>query len=328
MKKSILLIVALAVALSAGYYGWHYYQQQKQTELMLYGNVDVRSVNLGFRVAGRLDTLYVDEGDTVKAGQALAKLDSRPYENALLQAQGQEKAAQAQFSLAKEGFREEQIAQAQATVAQLTASYDFARRFYQRQQGLWKSKVISANDLDNAKTTMEQAQANLKAAQDQLDLYERGNRPQEIESAQATLLQATAQLSQAKLNVEDTTIYAPSDGVIMTRAVEPGTMLNTGATALTLSLTDPVWLRAYIDEVNLAYAVPGKRVTFTIDSHPNKVYEGQIGFVSPTSEFTPKSVETPVLRTDLVYRIRIVVTNADNLLRQGMPVTITLAKEE
>ncbi|MDN7221285.1 efflux RND transporter periplasmic adaptor subunit, partial [Klebsiella pneumoniae] len=118
---------------------------------------------------------------------------------------------------------------------------------------------------------------------------------------------------------------APSDGTLMTRAVEPGTMLNAGGTVLTLSLTHPVWVRAYVDEKNLGQAQPGQEVLLYTDSRPDKPYHGKIGFVSPSAEFTPKTVETPDLRTDLVYRLRIVVTDADGALRQGMPVTISFS---
>ncbi|MNT41352.1 putative efflux pump membrane fusion protein [compost metagenome] len=108
----------------------------------------------------------------------------------------------------------------------------------------------------------------------------------------------------------------------MTRAVEPGSMLSAGSTVLTLSLTRPVWVRAYIDEPNLNQAQPGRELLLYTDGRPDKPYHGKVGFVSPTAEFTPKTVETPDLRTDLVYRLRIIVTDADDALRQGMPITV------
>ncbi|STS89341.1 membrane anchor protein YbhG [Klebsiella variicola] len=197
------------------------------------------------------------------------------------------------------------------------------KTFYQRQLGLRASSAISANDLENARSSRDQAQATLKSAQDKLRQYRAGNRPQEIAQAKASLEQAQAALAQAKLDLHDTVLTAPSDGTLMTRAVEPGTMLNAGGTVLTLSLTHPVWVRAYVDEKNLGQAQPGREVLLYTDSRPDKPYHGKIGFVSPSAEFTPKTVETPDLRTDLVYRLRIVVNDADGALRQGMPVTVS-----
>lgn len=322
MKKPVLLIgVVILLAAIAG--GWMWYQSGKQETLTLYGNVDIRTVNLSFRVGGRLASLTVDEGDAVQQGQTLGSLDRAPYENALLQAKANLATAQAKLDLARAGYRDEEIAQAEAAVSQAEAAWKYAQNFYARQQGLWKSRVISANDLENARSSRDQAQANLKSANDKLGQLRTGNRPQEIAQAQASVEQAQAQVAQAELDLQDTTLIAPSPGTLLTRAVEPGSMLNAGSTALTLSLTRPVWVRAYVNEVSLNRATPGQQVQIHTDGRPDKPYHGKIGFVSPSAEFTPKTVETPDLRTDLVYRLRIIVTDADDSLRQGMPVTIT-----
>ncbi|MCT4701271.1 secretion protein HlyD [Enterobacteriaceae bacterium H20N1] len=321
-KKPIAVVLVLIALLAAGTGGWMWYQSGREKPLTLYGNVDIRTVNLSFRVGGRLAALEVDEGDAIKAGETLGILDKGPYQNALQQAEANVAAAQAKFDLVIAGYRDEEIAQAAAQVNQAQAAYDYAQNFYQRQQGLWARRVISANDLENARSSSNQAKATLKAARDKLSQYRTGNRPQEIAQAQASLQQAKAQLAQAQLDLQDTTLIAPSDGTLLTRAVEPGSMLNAGSTALTLSLTRPVWVRAYVNEVSLNKARPGTEVQIYTDGRPDKPWRGKIGFVSPTAEFTPKTVETPDLRTDLVYRLRIIVTDADDSLRQGMPVTV------
>lgn len=231
-------------------------------------------------------------------------------------------AAQAQLDLLLAGYRTEEIAQARAAVAQQQAAFSYADSYLKRQQGLWASKATSANDLEDAKTARNQALANLQAAKDKLSQYETGNRPQEIEQAQATLAQAQAAADQAELNLKDTQLFAPSTGTVLTRAVEPGTMLASGSTVFSVSLTRPVWIRAYVSEENLSRAIPGTEIEIYTDGRPDKPYHGKIGFVSPTAEFTPKSVETPELRTSLVYRLRVIVTDADDSLRQGMPVTL------
>ncbi|MBV7403803.1 secretion protein HlyD [Enterobacter sp. ENT03] len=323
MKKQVIIALAMVVVLAIIGAGTLWYQSRQDQPLTLYGNVDIRTVNLSFRVGGRLQALNVDEGDQLKAGQTLGVLDRAPYENALLQAKANVSTAQAKYDLTIAGYRDEEIAQAVAAVNQARAAYDYAQNFYQRQQGLWKTRVISANDLENARSSRDQAQASLKSAQDKLNQFRAGNRPQEIAQAKAGLEQAQAQLAQAQLDLHDTTLVAPSDGTVLTRAVEPGSMLNAGSTVLTLSLTRPVWVRAYINEQSLSEARPGREILLYTDGRPDKPYHGKIGFVSPTAEFTPKTVETPDLRTDLVYRLRIIVTDADDNLRQGMPITAT-----
>ncbi|MGY5957765.1 secretion protein HlyD [Kosakonia sp. BK9b] len=327
MKKPVVVVLLVVVVLAALGGGWMWYQSKQQSTFTLYGNVDIRTVNLSFRVGGRLASLTVDEGDAIKRGQPLGEIDKAPYENALLQAQANVATAQAKYSLATAGYRDEEIAQAAAAVNQARAAYDYAQNYYQRQQGLLKSRAISANDLENARSARDQAQATLKSAQDKLSQYRAGNRPQEIAQAKASLEQAEAALAQAQLDLHDTTLVAPSDGTLLTRAVEPGSMLSAGSTVLTLSLTRPVRVRAYIDEPNLHRAKAGQAVLLYTDGRPNQPFHGKIGFVSPTAEFTPKTVETPDLRTDLVYRLRIIVTDADDTLRQGMPVTLRFSDE-
>ena len=272
MKKPVVIGLAVVVlaAVVAGGYWW--YQSRQDNGLTLYGNVDIRTVNLSFRVGGRVESLAVDEGDAIKAGQVLGELDHKPYEIALMQAKAGVSVAQAQYDLMLAGYRDEEIAQAAAAVKQAQAAYDYAQNFYNRQQGLWKSRTISANDLENARSSRDQAQA---------------------------------QLAQAELNLQDSTLIAPSDGTLLTRAVEPGTVLNEGGTVFTVSLTRPVWVRAYVDERNLDQAQPGRKVLLYTDGRPDK----------------------PYLRTDLVYRLRIVVTDADDALRQGMPVTVQFGDE-
>lgn len=321
-RKPVIVALVVIALVAAAIGGWMWQRSQLDKPLTLYGNVDIRTVNMSFRVGGRLAALHVDEGDTIQSGQTLGELDRAPYVNALQQAEANAAAAKAQYDLMKAGYRNEEIAQAAAAVKQAQAAAGYAQNFYQRQQGLWKSRTISANELENARSSRDQAQANLKAAQDKLSQYQTGNRPQQIAQAKASLEQALAQVAQSTLDLQDTTLIAPSDGTLLTRAVEPGTMLNAGSTVLTLSLTRPVWVRAYVDEVNLGQAQPGQTLLIYSDGRPDKPYHGKIGFVSPTAEFTPKTVETPNLRTDLVYRLRIIVTDPDDALRQGMPVTV------
>lgn len=322
MKKPVVLILAVVIIVALIGGGTWWYQSQQNNGLTLYGNVDIRTVNMSFRVGGRLQSLTVDEGDAIKQGQTLGQLDRAPYENALMQAKANVATAQAQYDLMMAGYRAEEIAQAAASVKQAQAAYDYAQSYLQRQQGLWNRKLLSANDLENARSSRDQALATLKSAQDKLSQYRAGNRPQEIAQAKANLEQAQAQLAQSTLDLHDTVLTAPSNGTLLTRAVEPGSMLSAGSTVLTLSLTRPVWVRAYVDEKNLSQAQPGREILLYTDGRPDKPYHGKIGFVSPTAEFTPKTVETTDLRTDLVYRLRIIVTDADDSLRQGMPVTL------
>lgn len=189
-------------------------------------------------------------------------------------------------------------------------------------------------EVDAAKALLNQQQAALNYAQTvfarEKKLYGTGaSSVDRYQNAQALLAQALASLDKAQadlslstLRLQDTSLNSPSDGVVLTRAVEPGTMLAANSPVLTISLINPIWVRAYVNEPQLSKAKQGTKVSVYSDSNPGKAYPGIIGFVSPVAEFTPKTVETTDLRTQLVYRLRIVMQDPNQELRQGMPVTV------
>lgn len=298
---------------------------RRDTPLALYGNVDIRDVNVGFRVQGRLAQLMVDEGDVVHAGDTIARLDAAPFERRLREGEASAAALAARLALLKAGSRAEAVAQARANLLERQVELDNARRVFDRQTRLRGTGATSERVYDDALAQRDQAAARVKVAQEALRESLAGNRKEEIVEAQANAARADASLAQARLDLDDCVLKAPSDGIVMTRAVEPGAMLAAGATVYTLSLVTPVWARVYVSEPDVGKLAPGTAVRVTTDTRPDRPYRGHIGFVSPTAEFTPKTVETTDLRTSLVYRVRVVIDDADGTLRQGMPVTVTLA---
>ncbi len=323
-KRIIIVIIVLVVAAGAGWF-YHKSPQGERTALTLYGNVDIREVTLGFRVPGKLAKLVYDEGDKVKEGQVLASLDDEPYRNQVANAQAQVESLRARLKLRETGNRPEEIAQARSLVREREATATNAERLFKRSEELLAVKGVSIQDRDNAVASYDEATARLKSARDNLALLEAGFRVEDIAQAKADLAQAEAALATADLQAKDTVLTAPSDGVILTRAQEKGAILQAGSAVFTLSLINPVWVRAYVQEPDLGRIHPGMKVEIRTDSRRDKPYTGQIGYISPRAEFTPKTVETTELRTALVYRLRIVVDNPDEGLRQGMPVTVTLA---
>jgi HlyD family secretion protein len=324
MKKIAAIVVLLGIA--AGLV-WQFYQNGAESgaELRLYGNVDIREVQLGFRVGGRLQAMYFEEGDKVEAGDLMAALDDEPLRQALAVAAARLMEAQAMLDRANTGSRPQEILQAQARVSEAEAALENARRELKRQRGLMDSGLSSQRQLDVATADHDQAAARLEAAQEALALAVEGSRVEDISAAQAALAAALAQRDQAGTQLQDAQLFAPSPGIVLTRAREPGSMLAAGTPVYSLSLADKVYVRAYVAEPWLGRVIPGTPLLITTDSS-DRVYHGQVGFVSPRAEFTPKTVETPELRTDLVYRLRIVVSDADAGLRQGMPVTVVFAE--
>ncbi len=324
MKKTISFVIVLLII--AGSASWIYrkYRGENKTMPTLYGNVDIREVTLGFRVPGKLSKLLYDEGDKVKAGEVIARLDDEPYRNQLASAHAQVESLRARLTLRETGNRPQEIAQARSLVREREAAAVNAERLFKRAEELLADKGVSTQERDTAEANHQEAQARLKSARDNLALLEAGFRSEDISQAKADLAQTEATLATARLQLQDTVLTAPSDGVILTRAQEAGAILQTGSPVFTLSLVTPVWVRAYVHEPDLGHIHPGMKVEIRTDSVGGKPYKGQIGYISPRAEFTPKTVETTELRTSLVYRLRIVVENPDDGLRQGMPVTVNL----
>ena len=327
-RRIVIPLVALVAAGAAA--AWYFDAPRRwfgapaaTRQLILYGNVDVREVQLAFRVAGRIDAMAVDEGDTVRTGQTLATLDDGPLAAAVRGAEAQVATRKAALDKAVAGPRPAEIDQAKAQYTQLEAGLKLAEQTLERAQRLLPTGSATQATVDQAQSTRDAAAGNLDSARQGLKLLEQGTRPEDIAAAEANLAEAEASLSSAKIALKDATLLAPADGVILTRVDEPGAVVAAGATAYVMALASPVWARAYVSEVDLGKVAPGTKVSIFTDSAPNKPYAGTIGYVSPVAEFTPKTVETPDLRTDLVYRVRIVVDRPDAALRQGMPVTIT-----
>ena len=316
----ILLIAALALG------GWFWWQQRDASssgDITLYGNVDIRQVALAFDGSGRIAELRVQEGDRVKAGAVIARLDTHTLE---LQAKAQEAVVEAERQTLLElraGARPEEIAQAQARVASAKASAELANLQRDRAARLLTSRAVSQQDLDRASTEAKAANAAVDQDIAALDLLLAGARPEEIAAAAARLQAAEAQLELLRYQVTLGELRAPADAVIRSRLREPGDMATPQSPVYALALTDPKWVRVYVREADLGRIKPGMAAQVLTDSHPEPV-AGQVGYISSVAEFTPKSVQTEELRTSLVYEVHVTVDDPTDSLRLGQPVTVKL----
>lgn len=323
-KRWALLIVLLLIAiigLIVGY--WKYESPAKNTNLLtLYGNVDLREIQLAFNDQGRIQQLSAIEGESVRQGDILGHLDDRRYQLALQRTQAQTAEARAHLEDLLAGSRPEEINRLKAEVSAAKATLELRRISYRRIERLTHQKVSSLQTLDNARAAYKDAAAQLKAYQASLALALAGPRKKAVTAARATLAAARASEALASRELTDTNLMSPANGIIRTRILEPGDMASPQQPVLTLALTQPVWVRAYVDEPQLGRVHPGQMAWVTSDSFPGQRFKAWVGYVSPTAEFTPKTVETAQLRTSLVYQIRVFVCNPDNKLRLGMPATV------
>jgi HlyD family secretion protein len=328
-KKLIPLAAMLLIAAAAG--GWWYLgnpRGQDESRLVLFGNVDIREIDLAFNNSAHLDRLLVQEGDRVHKGQLLAALHRERLEAEVAVAEARVDAQRAAVARLEVGSRPEEVRQARANVAAARARLSDAQVTFDRTQDLSEKKFISRQTLDDTQTALDTARADFEVAQQVLALVVEGPRAEDIEEAKALLKASEAQLILAQEVLKDTELYAPAAGVIRDRLLEPGDMVSPQTPVLTLALIDPVWVRTYAPEVYLGRLVPGMSAEVSTDSYPGKTYPGWIGFISPMAEFTPKNVETPELRTRLVYQVRVHVCNPHDELRLGMPATVSIPLDQ
>jgi len=330
MRRIVLIGLVVIAAGAGGLWWWLGHRQPTTQEVVLYGNVDLRQVQLAFNNNERISEVKVKEGARVKKDQLLALLDTGRLEPQVAQAQALVDSQEYAVERLHNGSRPEEIAQARANVASAKADAANARLQYERLKKLSvirlpnQSEVrgVSQEDVDNGRAALDVAEAKLAVNQKALDLAVIGPRQEDIAQAEAQLRSNKAQLAFLQKQLADAQLFAPSDGVIRTRLLEPGDMASPQKPVYSMAIIDPKWVRAYVTERDLGKIREGMQASVVVDSFPDRRFEGWIGFISPVAEFTPKTVQTEELRTSLVYEVRVFVKDPADELRLGMPATV------
>lgn len=312
--------------------GRYEYRSRKAAEeaahqLVLYGNVDLREVSLAFKNSDRISDILVEEGDAVKKGQVLAKLDTADLEHRMDITRSQVDAQQAVVDKLHNGTREEDLRSAEAKVREARAEKDFLTSDYQRKQDAFQAsggKSVSRQVLEDARTKLQVAEAKVNEAEEAQNLAVAGPRSEDVAAGEAQLDALKNTLKQEEYTLSQSELTAPQDGVIRSRLMEVGDMASPQKPVFRMSLNTKKWVRVYVKEGDLGKIHEGMDARVYTDSDPKNPVKGQIGYISSTAEFTPKNVETSELRTALLYEVRVYVTDPENRLRMGMPATVKI----
>jgi HlyD family secretion protein len=321
----LLILIAIAAGFALGRLGRS--SDKNENRLVLYGNVDLRQVDLAFNNSERIAEVLVQEGDKIRRGQILARLDTSRLKPQVATAEAIVEAQQAVVERLHHGSRPQEIAQAKANVASAQADQVNARQQWTRLSALTTlttGRAISEQDLESAKAAMDSAQAHLTMAEKSFDLSKIGPRKEDIAQGEAQLRMNLSQLELLKRQLIDSEVAAPCDAVVRSRLMEPGEMANPQRAVLSLAITDPKWVRAYASESDLGKIHTGMRASISTDSFPGRSLSGWVGFIASVAEFTPKAVQTVELRSSLVYEIRVFVKDPQDEMRLGMPATVLL----
>jgi len=318
-KKLIITILVLGIVVSAALYFALRRTKPDDGNIRVSGNIEVTSVEVSFKIPGRVTERPVDEGELVATGEIVARLEPADLLHEAASRRADVQAARAQLTELETGYRKEEISQAEAVLRRIEAEAKRLRIDFGRQQNLFKKEVISARDFDASRAAYESSQANVREARERLKMLRSGPRKETIDQARARLRSAEAIQALAETRLGYATLVSPARGLVLSKNIEPGEQVAVGTPVITIGMLDEVWLRAYISETDLGRVQVGQKATVTTDTFPDKKYQGTITFISPEAEFTPKSVQTEKERVKLVYRIKITIPNQKGELKPGMP---------
>jgi HlyD family secretion protein len=326
MNRKRLIPVAIVVVVGAVVV-WLLLRNGGQTgALSASGTVEATEADLGFNYAGQITSIAVEEGDAVKAGQVLARLDAKELDARRAAAQAQAQAAEAMLRELERGARPEELAQAQAAERAAQQRYADAKRDLERAQRLFDGGAISQEAHDKAQTAFDVAQAAYDQAREQRQLVQAGPRPERIAAQRAVLRQAQAAVRQVDANLAHAVVEAPFDGVVTVKHREEGETVSPGLPVVTVMNPADRWIRIYVPENQVGRVSIGQKAVIRSDSYPDREYDGVVTFIASQAEFTPRNVQTPEERVKLVYAVKVRITgDARQDLKPGLPADVTLA---
>ncbi|HIK25354.1 MAG TPA: efflux RND transporter periplasmic adaptor subunit [Thermosynechococcus sp. M46_R2017_013] len=284
--------------------------------------VPVQTVNISPKRAGLLAELYVEQGDRVKAGQIIARMDNRDEQAQLAQAQANLADAIARRDRVVAGNRAEEIAQAAAQVQAAATRARLAEERLKRNELLAAEGAIPRDTLDELKANRDSAIANLNEAQKRLQLLQRGARSEEIRQAEATVAAAQAQVQAARAALEDTVIRAPFTGIITQKYANPGAFVTptttasatTSATSTSIvAIAEGLEILAEVPEVDIGQVLVGQPVEIRADAYPGETFKGQVRLVAP---------EAVVEQNVTFFQVRVSLVTGLEKLRSGMNVDL------
>lgn len=320
MNKRLLIIPVLLAAAGAAAYAYLQLRPEVDPNLIrVSGNIEVTDVEVSFRMPGWVEARPASEGELIREGDLVARLDSTELAQEVALREAEVAAFDAELAALVAGSRPQEIAAAQAAVARAQAEVERAKLEFERQKSLRERRVASEQTFEAARSTHEAAVAGLQETREQLDLVREGPRQEEIARARARLDQAKQSLAVARTRLGYATLQAPLSGMVLSENVEPGEYVVPGVPVVTIGDLVNAWVRAYVNETDLGRIKLGQPVCVTTDTYPDKVYPGELTFISSQAEFTPKNVQTTEERVRLVYRVKIEIANADFELKPGMP---------
>ena len=337
MKRKLAVIVVVLTLITLSIFLGNRYINRPAETITYSGTIEGTELPVQPELGGRIVDLPVHEGQIIKAGDIVAKLDDSQAKISLDSAKVQQAQAQAKLDDLLGGARTEEIrrlkgllAQANANAAGLALNVKYEDNTLTNVQKLENNALTQQkvdeqqNKLDTVKAQYQGAQANVNAVQASLDQAQAGNSQPTIKAQKAAVDIVAQSVKAAELALSKLTIKSPTSGQVLYKHVELGQVVNPGTTLVTILDPNDLWIKIYIPEAKLSQVKMGGAAFIAVDSYPGKTFKGQIQYVSNQAEFTPKNVQTKDERTTTVYAVKISITEGKDQLKAGMPADVTL----
>ncbi len=283
------------------------------------GTIEAVEIRIPSKVNATVTGITIDEGSTVQQGDTLAVLDHSTFDIQYRQAQAGVELADAQFTLIKQGARDEDVRSAEEGLRQAEANLKIAGEDLRRIRNLYESNSVSRKQLDDAEARHTVASAQYNTARQNLEKVRQLSRPEEIRAQRARLQQALATAELYEKNIQDSYIVSPVNGTVTNKIVERGELARQGSPVAVVSKLDTVRLMIYLTTDDVGRVRLGQDVEVSIDAYPDKTFNGTITYISPSAEFTPRNIQTKEERVKQVFGVRVEIPNPDGVLKPGLP---------
>lgn len=283
MKKNNVLAVVLAVVAVAVVVAVVIVLSRPE-KVILQGETDVTSYKASSKVAGRIEKMYVQEGQRVKKGDLLYVLSTPELDAKMHQARAAESAASAQAAKADRGARVHEVETAREMWQKAQAGLDLAEKSYGRVKKLYDEGVVPAQKFDEAEANYIAAKATASAAKAQYDMAAEGARNEDKAAARALTEQAAGAIMEVQAYADDAYVYAPVDGEVSTIMAREGELVGTGYPVVTILDMDDMWVAFNIKETLMPKIAMGKRFTAYVPALDREV-EFAVDYIAPQGDF-------------------------------------------
>lgn len=288
------------------------------------GTIEMIEVDVAPEIPARVVEVRVEEGQTVQSGDTLAVLTQSTTRADVAGQEARARAAEARLRESRAGARPREIERAEAELRRSEAEALRASRDLERLRPLVAAGAESPQRLDAAVAEAAAAAARRDGAREELELLREGTRPEQIELARAELAGARAQLAAARALAGDLVLTSPVSGTVLSRNAEPGEMLSSGQSVLTLGESGATYTRVYVPTRELPSVRTGQAATAYLDGFPDHPFHGKVVAVSTTAEFTPRIALTEKERADLVFGVKVALEDTTGMLKAGLPATVEI----